>query len=457
MEAGAGVKEVLSYAQQRRDEFLAELQRFLRQPSISASGEGVHEAARLLAEIMENHGLDSQVLPVEGGHPVVYAEIDVGAPVTLLFYNHYDVQPVEPLEQWEVEPFAGEVRDGLLIARGTADNKGSLMARVQAIGSYVKSGRSLPVNVKFFVEGEEEVGSPNLAAAIEKYKDKLKADFVIWEMGQRNEQGGLDFALGCKGLAYIELVARGTAVDLHSSYAAVAPSAAWRLHQALGTLFDNDTGHIKVPSFYDDVAAPTDSELAMLEAAPFNERTLRTAWGVDRWRGDVEGVDFARRLLYEPTCNIAGLTSGYGGPGTKTVLPAEARAKLDLRLVPNQRADVVIRLIKDHLARAGFGDIEVIVHAAVDPARSDPDHPYIEYVLQSARETYGVEPTIRPRWPGTGPFALFTNLGLPVLNGVGVAHQGSLVHAPNENIKVEDYHLGVEHVIRLLDVLGKKG
>ena len=214
---------------------------------------------------------------------------------------------------------------------------------------------------------------------------------------------------------------------------------------------------VKIAGFYDDVAAPTESEADMLHSFPFNAEQLRTGWGIERWRGEQEGFGFALRLLYEPTCNIAGLTSGYSGPGTKTVLPAEARAKLDMRLVPNQKADVVVQLLKEHLEREGFGDIEVMVHATVDPAQSNPDHPFIDRVMQSARDTYGVEPTIRPRWPGTGPFALFTALGLPVLNGVGVSHQGSLVHAPNENIKVEDYHLGVDHVIRLLDVLGQKG
>ena len=442
----------LAYARARRDAMLDDLRTLLRQPSVAAQNLGMAECAELVRQMLADIGARVEVVPLEGGHPVVFGEIDAGAPRTLLFYNHYDVQPPEPLEEWEVDPFAAEIRDGRLIARGVADNKGNLMTRIKAVEAWLRGEGRLPVNVKFVIEGEEEIGSVHLGQFMERYAHRLAADGVVWESGGKDARGRPVIAAGCKGILYVELVARCANQDLHSSLAAIVPNPAWRLVQALATLKDVDSDRVLIEGFYDDVRAPTAAERELLERFPLEEDEMLASWGLDGFIGGLRGVALQEKLLYAPTCTICGLVSGYTGPGTKTVLPREARVKLDFRLVPDQRAEDILAKLRAHLERHGFGDLEIVVLGPEDPAQTDLDHPLVGVCRDTAREVYGVEPVLRPRMAGTGPMYLFHRAGLTAtVDGVGIGHHGSLVHAPNENVFVEDYYRGIEHVIRILD------
>lgn len=445
----------LAYLERHRERFLDELRALLRQPSVSAQGKGMDGCAELVRTLLAGAGLRAELVPLEGGYPVVYAELDVGAARTLLFYDHYDVQPPEPLEEWACDPFAAEIRDGRIVARGVADNKGNLMARIKAVEAWLRGEGRLPVNVKFVVEGEEEIGSPHLEAFLSREAARLGADGVVWESGARDARGRLVFTFGCKGLLYVELVARGPRHDLHSSAGAIVLNPAWRLVQALGTLKDVERDRVLVAGFYDAVRPPSPAEQALMERYPLEEEEMKAGWGIARFIGSLTGTALQRKLLYDPTCTICGLAAGYAGPGSKTVLPREARAKVEFRLVPDQRAEDVLDKLRTHMARHGFDDVEIVPLGLEDPAQSEPGGPLLEACAASAREVYGVEPVLRPRMAATGPMAAFHRVGLShIVAGVGVGHHGSLTHAPNENARIEDYYLGIAHVIRLMGRFG---
>lgn len=441
----------LEYARAHRGAHLEDLRRLLRQPSVAAQDLGMRECADLVASMLEAVGVRAEIIPLEGGHPVVYGELDVGAEKTLLFYNHYDVQPVEPLEEWASDPWAAEIREGKLYARGVADNKGNLTTRVKAVESWLRGAERLPVNVKFVFEGEEEIGSVHLHQFVQRHAARLRADGVLWESGGKDTKGRPGVAFGCKGILYVELRTRGARMDLHSSIAAIVPNPAWRLVGALGTLKDLASDRCLVEGFYDDVKPPTEAERELMRRYPLEEEDLRRQVGVD-FIGGLTGLALHEKLLYQPTCTICGLVSGYTGRGSKTVLPREAAAKVDFRLVPDQRAHDVLEKLRRHLDRHGYEDVEVVLLGPEDPGQTSADDPLIGVVADAARETYGVEPRISPRMAGTGPMFLFNrDLGLPTVNGAGIGYHGSMVHAPNEHCFVDDYYRGIEHVVRILD------
>ena len=446
----------LRYAHEQRPRHLDDLLRLLRQPSVAAQGLGMGECAELVRAMMEETGFTTEIVPLDGGFPVVYGEIDVGAPRTLVLYNHYDVQPAEPLEEWESDPFAPEIRDGRIYARGVADNKGNLATRLKAIESYLKSGTPLPVNIKMVVEGEEEIGSPRFHQFFERFAERLRGDGVLWESGGLDSRGRPLIQFGCKGILYVELRAYGARHDLHSSLAPIVPNPAWRLVEALHTLRDPKTGRCRIAGFYDDVRPPSAAERELLERAPLDEAEMLERLGLDAFLGGSSGRPLQEELLYAPTCTICGLAAGYTGPGSKTVLPHRAVAKIDFRLVPDQRAADIEAKLRRHLREHGFGDIEVVVLGPEDPAQTDPDHPLVAAVAEAARAAYGREPVLRPRMAGTGPMFLFHRAGLTgTVNGCGISHPGSLVHAPNENAFVDDYYRCIEHVIHIIDRFGR--
>jgi acetylornithine deacetylase/succinyl-diaminopimelate desuccinylase-like protein len=448
------VDKALAYLESHREPFLDDLRSLLRQPSVAAQGVGMEETAALVAERLRALGARVEVCPTSG-YPVVYGELDVGAPRTVVFYNHYDVQPPEPLDEWQSDPFAAEVRDGRIFARGVADNKGNLQSRLHAVACWLAGEGRLPVNLRFVFEGEEEIGSPHLGEFTHRYGERLRgAVGVVWESGGRDAQGRPGISFGAKGICYVELTCHGANQDLHSSQAAIVPNPAWRLVKALATLKDLDSDRCLVEGFYDPVRAPTPAEVELLRQSPLDEEALKANWGIPGFIGGLSGLALAEKLLYQPTCTICGLTAGYGGPGTKTVLPRVARAKIDCRLVPDQRADVVAAQIRSHLDRHGFRDVALEVLSAENPSQSPVDGELARAAVATAEATYGVAPRVLPRTAGTGPMFLFREeLGLPCVSGMGAGHPGSRVHAPNENIFVADYYLAVAHVVRLLGAL----
>lgn len=450
------MEKALEYANLHREKHLNDLFKLLAQPSVSAQKWGIEECANLLSTQLKEVGFQVDIFPLSNGYPVVYGELMVGAPLTLIFYNHYDVQPVEPLNEWHSDPFKPEIREGKIYARGVSDNKGNIMSRLKGVESYLKGEGSLPVNIKWVIEGEEEIGSTCLREFIEAYKDKLEGVGIIWESGGKDSQGKPVISFGCKGILYAELIARKAERDLHSAYAAVVESPVWHLIEALRCLKDVSSDKILIPGFYDEVKEPTPEELALMVKYPLEEDELKKSMGIKEFIGGLTGLELHKKLLYEPTCNICGIISGYTGPGSKTVLPKEASAKIDFRLVPNQKVEELFIKMKKHLLDHGFGDIEVIPHGLEDPAQGPINSLLKEVVEKTAYETWKVEPILRPRMAGTGPMAMFyEKLPLPMMDGVGVAHHLSSVHAPNENCYEEDYYKTIDWVIRIISSLGK--
>jgi len=444
------------HADERLDAYIEELRRLCRIPSVSAEGRHMEEAAECVAAMMRESGLQARLLPAGDGFPAVYGEIEGDSDKTLLFYDHYDVMPADPLDEWHTDPFGGEVRDGRIYARGVSDNKGNIAARLMALRSILATRGRPPVTVKFLVEGEEETGSPNLGSVIEEHRGLLRADAAIWESGQVNHQGRPEVLLGVKGIFYVQLEVRGPGRDLHSSLGGLVTNPAWRLVWALTSLKGPD-GRVAIEGFYDDVRPPTEADLELIAAIPDETEEECRAFGVDRLLDGLSGAAAMRRLLFEPTCTICGLTSGYQGPGTKTVLPAVARGKVDFRLVPGQTVERIERLLRAHLERHGFADVTVRNDGSEDGARTDPTAPIVGVVHRGLERAYGLPPVVHPTAAGSGPMALFINeLGVDTAS-FGVGHPDAKVHSPDENVRVEDYRRGIKAVISVLEEMGADG
>jgi acetylornithine deacetylase/succinyl-diaminopimelate desuccinylase-like protein len=368
-----------------------------------------------------------------------------------LFYNHYDVQPPEPLELWDSPPFEPTTRDGKIYARGVADDKGHLASRLAAIEAVRKARGELPCRVKFLVEGEEEIGSVHLEEFVDHNRDLLRADAAVWESGSVNDRDQPTLYLGMRGICYVELRVRTIAYDAHSGQGgSILPNAAWRLSWALSTLKTPDE-RIRVPGFYDAVEPPSARDLDLLARLPDDEAELRQRFGVERFLNGATGVDLKRQAVFDPTCTICGLTAGYQGPGTKTVLPAEASAKVDFRLVPRQDPRDIYNKVCRHLQESGFGDVEVTLLSAEHPARIDPDDPFVRLDAWIAEEVYGTPPAIAPLLGGSGPMYPFVEyLGLPIATP-GIGYPEARVHAPNENVRIADFVRGTRHMAHLLD------
>jgi acetylornithine deacetylase/succinyl-diaminopimelate desuccinylase-like protein len=434
------------------DRALAELQRLVRQPSVAAQGVGIPETVRLVTELVEASGGMVRVL-TEGipGNPVIYAEFAGESERTLLFYNHYDVQPAEPLHEWTTEPFGGEVKDGKIYGRGTSDNKGEIAARLAAIRAVkAVNGGKLPCRVKFLIEGEEEIGSPALYPALERYHELFAADACIWEFGMADAEGRPELFGGIKGMAYMQAWVRHAAVDLHSANAAVVDNPAWRLVHALASIKGPD-GKVKVPGFYDAIIPPTAAQRAVAQQIPVDADVLKRTYGIKRpLLTEQFGLDYIDQMVFQPTCTICGLESGYYGQGSKTVLPKEAQAKIDCRLVPGMDPQAVFESFKAHLAEGGFDDVELTLLNGQKAYWTDPEDPFVKLVIETAREAWEAEPVYHLSSAGTGPMFPFGQyLKLPIVS-TGSGYFGSRAHAPDEHIRLDDFAKGIRHMALLL-------
>ena len=446
------MKQIYDYIDDHWQEGITDLVRLCRQPSISAQGIGMAEMIQLLAQVMGEYGVSTRILPVPNGkYPVVYGEIPGESPVTLLFYDHYDVQPPEPLELWTSPPFQPVQREGKLFARGVSDNKGNTVARLLALRAFQKTKRKLPVSVKFLIEGEEEIGSPNLGAFVKRNRRLLKADACIWECGGVNWKNQPIIMLGLKGILYVQLEARGASQDVHSSMGTVVPNPAWRLVWALASIKDMDE-NIQIAGFYDNVRPPTEQEIKAIKAIPRDDKETRQSLGLKKFVKGVTGFEYKSRHILEPICNICGIYSGYTGPGSKTVLPCVAQAKLDFRLVPDQRPEEILSKLRKHLDSHGFSDIAIApTTEGENPARTPLDSLFVNIVAATGKDVFGADPVMMPAMAGSGPMYYFTDtLGLPTA-GIGVDYLGSRAHAPDENIRLADFILGTKHVAALLE------
>jgi acetylornithine deacetylase/succinyl-diaminopimelate desuccinylase-like protein len=443
------VDPLVAYVDSNFDDYVSELAALVKKPSVSATGVGVDDCARYLVDRIEAYGLQPELFEVEGGHPVIVARaLGRDEDRCLLVYDHYDVQPVEPLGKWERDPFSGEISEGKMHGRGTADSKGNLMAYLSAVRA-LDATEGLPISVKFLLEGDEEIASAPLEPFVNSHRQMLRADATVCCDGDLDPSGRPMISLGMKGLVYVELRCRKARADLHSSKAALVPSAAWHLIEALSTLRD-DSGRIAVKGWREGKLEPTPRDMELMERIPFDEKAIKEEMGVEGFLGDAHGIEALKAFLYEPTCNIAGLTSGYQGEGLKTVLPAEARAKLDMRIVYDQRPERCLRLLREHFLQRGFGDIDVNLLGSCQPSHTPPDAPVVRSAAAAAQRVYGRDPVIYPKHHASGPDYLFSkNLGLhSIWTGCPPAHANA--HAPNEFIGIEDYRLGIVYAAELI-------
>ncbi|MGQ0571093.1 MAG: M20/M25/M40 family metallo-hydrolase [Armatimonadota bacterium] len=435
---------------QQTDPALDLLRRLVRQPSVAATGDGLTECATLVRQAFEDAGARVDVHTAEGAAPIVIAEFPGANDRTLLFYNHYDVQPPDPLDEWTSPPFEPAVRNGRLYGRGVADNKGDLTTRLAAVRALRTLHGRLPCRVVFFVEGEEEIGSVHFGSYVQAHTAALRADACIWEFGQRDVKERLQITLGIKGICYLDLELQATSRDLHSSLGAFVDGAATKMAWALASLKDPMTGRVLVEGFYDRVRQPSPRELEATRLIPFDEAELKQHVGVTRFIGGVSGFAAQVQLLYQPTCTVCGFESGYTGPGSKTVLPRRATAKVDFRLVPDQDPAEIRRLVQRHFERRGIA-MSVTLLGGERAYRTSLDDPFVSLVAATAREATGREIVVYPTSAGTGPmYDLGMALGIPIA-GIGGGYWGSRGHAPDENIRLTDFEETILVMARLIE------
>lgn len=449
------INKIEQIIETNRDMYIKWLTDFCEIPSVAAQNRGMAEAVDYLDSLFEQ-ALATQPEKLEAdGFPVVFAELPGKSDKVLSFYNHYDVQPEDPVELWETPAFQPDIRQGKIYARGVADNKGNLIARVAALHAIKQAGEELPVTIKYIFEGEEEIGSLHLPAFAKKYAEKIHADGNVWEFGYRDADGALQVSLGVKGMLYVELSAQGANSDLHSAQAAIIESPAWRLIWALNSLKDQDE-KVLIPGFYDDIVPITELDQEMLKQYRFDEEETLNKLALDNFLLGLDGTELKEKHIFEPTCNICGIHSGYAGEGTKTVLPSQAKAKLDFRLVPGQDPDKILKQLRQHLDDQGFTDIGIHVTSAERAARTSPDAAIVEAMLNVVEKHSSTKPNIVPNTPGTGPmYDLCQALGIPSAS-FGVGNFESNTHAPNENINIEDYIDGIKMAAALVFEFGEK-
>ncbi|HEY0830856.1 MAG TPA: M20/M25/M40 family metallo-hydrolase [Candidatus Dormibacteraeota bacterium] len=442
-----------AYIEKHSRRFVDDLKELCSFPSISNLGRDAVQPARdWIAERLARHTDRVETLEA-GGMPALYAEVPGAGRRKLLLYQHYDVQPVDPVDLWDSPPFEAAEKDGKIVARGVADDKADVMARIHALETLKELGE-VPVTLRFLIEGEEEIGSKTFEKIAHDHAAKLRADGCLWESGNSFDDAGRPMLqFGCRGLVYVTLRVKLLDFDQHSGFASIYPSAAMYLVGALASLRDQDM-NIKVDGFYDKVVKPTDADRRMMAGIDPEIEKRRKLVGFDKLVRDPKPDQVIEQMLFLPTCNVAGITTGYQGPGSKTVLPAEATAKLDFRLIPNQDPDEVRELLRKHLDRNGFEKVEILAGEGEKPARSDPNSAVAKSVIEAVREMHG-EPVLWPFMPATGPMhPVVADLGIPTVLPVGVGRPDNRIHAPNENIRAADYINTVRLMCRIWERFG---
>jgi acetylornithine deacetylase/succinyl-diaminopimelate desuccinylase-like protein len=438
---------VYDYIDANLDSHLAAIQRWLRQPSISAQNVGIQEMAAMVRQDLEDMGFaEAEIVPTDG-HPGVWGYYDAGADKTLVVYLMYDVQPVEP-EDWESPPFAAEVIDHplgkVIMARGATNQKGPQRAFLNALESIIAVDGTLPLNIMITAEGEEELGSPNYAQIVDAYEDRLKtADAALFPFNSQRPDGTIGVILGVKGILYFEVSAAGgtwggpAAAEIHGSFKAIVDSPVWKLVKGLSTLVSEDGNTILVPDYYDDIRPPNEEESMLINAGveQWSDQRMQEMLGVSQWVDGKTGKDAVIEYLFTTTLNIDGIWGGYTGEGVKTILPHRATAKVDSRLPPDIDPDEALAKIRQHLDNNGFGDLEIRKLSGYPASQTSVEAPAVQAAL-SVFKKYADDIAVQPRIAGSAPFYQFTDrLGLPLVpSGMGF---GTGAHAPNEIMLVE--------------------
>jgi acetylornithine deacetylase/succinyl-diaminopimelate desuccinylase-like protein len=452
-ESPSALADVFAHVDDHRQEFIDRLIDYVRRPSISAHGVGIAEVAEFIAGVLNDLGFNARVMPT-AGWPMVFGErLGVEGAPTVLLYGHYDVQPPDPLEAWISPPFEPTIRDGRLYARGVGDNKGQHFAQILALESLLTVRGGLPCNVKVILEGEEEIGSPQMPAFAAANRELLRADLVITSDGPVDETGRSTVTFGNRGVLSFELQATGANRDLHSgNWGGVVPNPIWTLVHLLQSM-KNEKGVVTIEGFYDNVeplSALEAEALARLEVdLPEVMRSL-----------DLEKLDqpldrgFFERLMSWPTFTINGFHGGYGGPGSKTVLPHEAVAKCDIRLVEAQTADEIYEKVARHVRQHAPG-VTLIRQGSMDPSKTPLDSPFAEPISRALNEVRGESPIVEPSAGGSLPNYVFTKvLNMPAF-GVPYANPDESNHAPNENMELDRFINGIKTGAAMITFIGE--
>ena len=435
------------------DNFVERVMDYVRHPSISAHDIGIREVAEILVGHLDGLGFDAGLLET-AGHPFVLgrATVDPAKP-TVLLYGHYDVQPPDPLDQWVSPPFEPALRDGRIWARGIGDNKGQHFAQLLAIETHLAINGALPCNIIFLLEGEEEIGSPRIAEFVRRNRDRLQADLVVTSDGPLHESGAPVITFGVRGVASFDLVAKDAVRDVHSgNFGGVVPNPIWTLVHLLATMKDSD-GYITVEGITEHVIPATNLEHAAVERLPDDETAVKADLKLDTLDGPVERP-YWDRLMFHPTLTINGFHGGYGGQGSKTVLPNEAIAKCDIRLVEPLTPDLVFERIEAHVARHA-PKVEVIRHNGMLPSKTPLDSPYAEPLRRAIVAARGMEPLIFPTVGGSLPDYVFTKILGKDAFVIPYANADEANHAPNENLSVVRFIDGIKTGAAVLSELGK--
>jgi acetylornithine deacetylase/succinyl-diaminopimelate desuccinylase-like protein len=452
------------------DDAITDLQTLIRQPSVSAKNQGLDECANLVVQIMRKAGIDAKLLYIDNSllkveqeeiassapsPPLVYGEVRSKSNPngkTILFYNHYDVQPVEPIELWDEDPFSGKVAGNFIFGRGSADNKGELISRIKAVEYHLNKSGDVPCNVKFIVEGEEEIGSIHLKKYLSLYKEKFECDGVIWESGFVDRIGRPIISLGQKGILAVELIAKGPCRDAHSSLAVLIENPAWKLVRVLNSLRDNK-GKILIRDWYKETRDFTIEELSFIDKEPFDEEALKKEYSIANFLNNAKGIEVRKAFAGMPTCNISSLVSGYVGEGSKTVLPSTATAKLDFRLVPDMVPELQFERLRNHLNKYRLenngDDLEVKFLDGEPAARTSLNHPFVNTVKDAAIEVYG-DVIINVSSAGTGPMYYFDKLLDVPSVCIGGTDISNRAHSPNEYMRIDSLNKTIKCIAVIL-------
>lgn len=426
------------YVDTHMDDLVSDLQTLIRQPSVSAKNEGIEECAKLVQKLLKKSGISSEILRLKKGvAPIVYGEIKSkqNPGKTLMFYNHYDVQPAEPFDLWDDPPFSGVRKGNKIFGRGATDDKGELITRIKSVEACLKTTGDVPCNVKFVIEGEEETGSAHIEDYLKKYQKKFSCDGVIWEFGYVDAKNRPIVGLGMKGLLFVELSVKESIRDAHSSLAVLIKNPAWRLIEAVNTLRNSD-GRILIKDWYKEVSSFSKNDLDIIKKEPFDENVFKKEFGIKSFVGNKKGMDAKKALVGGATCNIAGFVSGYTGDGAKTVLPGRALVKIDFRLIPKMDPKKQIIRLKKHLKSKGFSDVGIKVYHGEAAARTNSTHPFVTQVKDAADKSFG-KSILNVSNAGTGPMYPFVEILKAPCISIGSTYMFSRIHSPNEFARVD--------------------
>jgi len=448
--------DALKHVDSNLNNLISDLQTLIRQPSVSAKNEGIEECAKLVKKLLKKSGLKSEILRLKKGvAPIVYGEIKSkqNPTKTLMFYNHYDVQPAEPFDLWDDPPFSGTRKGNKIFGRGATDDKGELITRIKAVEACLKTTGDVPCSIKFVIEGEEETGSAHIEEYLKKYKKKFSCDGVIWEFGYVDAKNRPIIGLGMKGLLFVELSIKESIIDAHSSLAVLIKNPAWRLIEAIQTLRDSN-GKILIKDWYKEVTPFSKKDLELIRKEPFDENVFKKEFGIKSFVGDKKGMDAKKAMVGGATCNIAGFVSGYTGDGAKTVLPGEALVKIDFRLIPKMDPKKQVMRLKKHLKSKGFDDVKIRVFHGEAAARTSSSEPFVTHVKEAADKSFG-KSILNVSNAGTGPMYPFVDILKAPCISIGSTYMFSRIHSPNEFARVDLLKKTTKCICLIMENFGK--